>query len=94
MHATFQSVWMRKLIGKLGVPYNRRLRVRGSPHPHDYGALLPPLAAESNDFPVMSDESGAFQFLSSLSVPKEPSKIARHFNAGTGWENPESRRDG
>jgi hypothetical protein len=25
--------WVRKLIGKLGVPYNRRLRVRGSPHP-------------------------------------------------------------
>jgi hypothetical protein len=38
--------------------------------------------------------TGASQFLSSLSVPKEPSKLARHFNAGTGWENPESRRDG
>jgi len=41
------------------------LRVRGPPHPHDYGAFLPPLAAESNDFPVMSDESGASQFLNS-----------------------------
>jgi hypothetical protein len=28
------QAWVRKLIGKLGVPYNRRLRVRGSPHPH------------------------------------------------------------
>ena len=25
--------WVRKLIGKLGVPYNRRLGVRGSSHP-------------------------------------------------------------
>ncbi|HUA38803.1 MAG TPA: hypothetical protein VMA35_10470, partial [Candidatus Sulfopaludibacter sp.] len=33
MRATFKSFWVRKLIGKLGVPYNRRLRVRGSPHP-------------------------------------------------------------
>src|SRR5277367_6197141 len=33
MRAKFKSVWVRKLIGKLGVPYNRRLRVRGSPHP-------------------------------------------------------------
>jgi hypothetical protein len=28
------------------------------------------------------------------SVPKEPSKIARHFNAGTDWKNVESHRDG
>jgi hypothetical protein len=28
-------------------------------------ALLPPLAAESNDFPVMSDKSGASHFLNS-----------------------------
>ena len=27
------SSWVRKLIGKLGVPYNRRLGVRGSSHP-------------------------------------------------------------
>jgi hypothetical protein len=40
MRATFKSVWVRKLIGKLGVPYNRRLRVRGSPHPLDYDAGL------------------------------------------------------
>jgi hypothetical protein len=29
MRANFKSFWVRKLIGKLGVPYNRRLRVRG-----------------------------------------------------------------
>jgi hypothetical protein len=28
MRVIFKSVWVRKLIGKLGVPYNRRLRVR------------------------------------------------------------------
>ena len=27
MRAIFKSVWVRKLIGKLGVPYNRRLGV-------------------------------------------------------------------
>jgi len=40
------------------------------------------------------DGKGASQFLSSRSVPKEQSRIARHFNAGTGWKNVESRRDG
>jgi hypothetical protein len=29
MRAIFQTCWVRRLIGKLGVPYNRRLRVRG-----------------------------------------------------------------
>jgi hypothetical protein len=53
----FQSFRVRKLTGQTRIPYNRGLRVRGSPHPHDYGALLPPLAAESNDFPVMSEKS-------------------------------------
>jgi hypothetical protein len=38
--------------------------------------------------PVIGEVWGASQFLSNRSVPKEPSKIARHFNAGTGWENP------
>ena len=33
MRVKLKSVWVRKLIGKLGVPYNRRLGVRGSPHP-------------------------------------------------------------
>jgi hypothetical protein len=55
MRAIFQSCWVRKLTGKLGVPYNRRLRVRGSPHPHDYGAVLPPRAAESKAFRIQSD---------------------------------------
>jgi hypothetical protein len=48
---------VRKLTGQTRVPYNRGLRVRGSPHPFDYGAVLPPLAIESNDFPVMLEES-------------------------------------
>ncbi|MGD0207863.1 MAG: hypothetical protein ABSC89_09690 [Verrucomicrobiota bacterium] len=55
MRAIFKSVWVRKLIGKLGVPYNRRLRVRGSPHPHDYDAGLSLTAAESNAFRIHSD---------------------------------------
>jgi hypothetical protein len=50
MCAKYQSFWVRKLIGKLGVPYNRRLRVRGSPHPIDYDAGLSLPAAESNAF--------------------------------------------
>jgi hypothetical protein len=48
MRAIFKSFWVRKLIGKLGVPYNRRLRVRGSPHPNYFDAGLSPAATESN----------------------------------------------
>jgi len=55
MRAILKSVWVRKLIGKLGVPYNRRLRVRGSPHPHDYDSGLPLPAADSNAFRIHSD---------------------------------------
>jgi hypothetical protein len=55
MRAILKSFWVRKLIGKLGVPYNRRLRVRGSPHPHDHDADLSLAAAESNAFRVHSD---------------------------------------
>jgi len=55
MCAIFQSFWVRKLIGKLGVPYNRRLRVRGSSHPLIYEAYLPTRAAESNAFRIQSD---------------------------------------
>ncbi|MGA2787091.1 MAG: hypothetical protein ABSF60_06145 [Verrucomicrobiota bacterium] len=47
--------WVRKLIGKLGVPYNRRLRVRGSSHPFDYDAGLSLAAADSNAFRIHSD---------------------------------------
>ena len=42
MRAIFKSVWC--------VPYNRRLRVRGSPHPLFYDADLSLPAAESNAF--------------------------------------------
>jgi len=55
MCATFKSVWVRKLIGKLGVPYNRRLRVRGSPHPLFYDADLSLPAADSNAFRIQPD---------------------------------------
>jgi hypothetical protein len=55
MRAIFKSVWVRKLIGKLGVPYNRRLRVRGSSHPLFYDADLSLPAADSNAFRVHSD---------------------------------------
>jgi len=55
MCAIFKSSWVRRLIGKPGVPYNRRLRVRGSPHPNDYDAGLSLPAAESNAFRIQSD---------------------------------------
>ena len=55
MRAIFKSVWVRKLIGKLGVPYNRRLGVRGSSHPYYYDAGLSLPAADSNAFRVHSD---------------------------------------
>jgi len=46
---------MDKLIGKLGVPYNRRLGVRSSPHPLNYDAGLSLPAADSNAFRTQSD---------------------------------------
>jgi hypothetical protein len=52
MRAIFKSVWVRKLIGKLGVPYNRRLGVRGSSHPLFYDADLSLPAADSNAFRI------------------------------------------
>jgi hypothetical protein len=55
MRAIFKSIWVRKLIGKLGVPYNRRLRVRGSPHPLYYDADLSLPAADSNAFRIHAD---------------------------------------
>jgi hypothetical protein len=55
MRATFQLLWVRKLTGQTRVPYNRGLQVRGSPHPQDYGDVLPPRAAESNAFRMQSD---------------------------------------
>jgi hypothetical protein len=57
MRAIFQLLWVRKLIGKLGVPYNRRLRVRGSPHPLFYDADLSLPAADSNAFRIHADLS-------------------------------------
>jgi len=55
--AKLKLVWVRKLIGKLGVPYNRRLGVRGSSHPLNYDADLSPPAAESNAFRNHADLS-------------------------------------
>jgi hypothetical protein len=55
MRAIFKLVWVRKLIGKLGVPYNRRLGVRGSSHPLNYDADLSFPAADSNAFRAHSD---------------------------------------
>jgi len=45
-----KTAWVRKLIGKLGVPYNRRLGVRDSSHPLFYDADLSLPAADSNAF--------------------------------------------
>jgi hypothetical protein len=55
MRAIFKSVWVRKLIGKLGVPYNRRLRVRGAPQPLFYAADLSLPVADSNAFRIHAD---------------------------------------
>jgi len=55
MCAIFKSVWVRRLKGKPGVPYNRKLRVRGSPHPLFYDADLSLAAAESNAFRIQAD---------------------------------------
>ncbi len=55
MYAIVKLLWVRKLIGKLGVPYNRRLGVRGSPHPQFQAKLLPPPAAVSSAFRIQSD---------------------------------------
>jgi hypothetical protein len=52
MRAIFKSVWVRKLIGKLGVPYNRRLAVRACSHPLNYDADLSLPAADSNAFRI------------------------------------------
>jgi hypothetical protein len=62
--------WVRKLIGKLGVPYNRRLGVRGSPHPLVYEADLSLSAAESNAFRIHSNFAClAAQFITILELP-------------------------
>ena len=55
MRAKLKSVWVRKLIGKLGVPYNRRLLVRSSPPPLYYETFYRILAANSNAFRIQSD---------------------------------------
>jgi hypothetical protein len=46
---------VRKLIGKLGVPYNRRLGVRGFPHPHFQGKFWTPPAAAMSALRIHSD---------------------------------------
>ncbi len=50
IRAKLKSFWVRRLIGKPGVPYNRRLPVRGWSHPLFYEAVLSLPAAESNAF--------------------------------------------
>ena len=85
MCAIFKSFWVRKLIGKLGVPYNRRLRVRGSPHPLFYDADLSLPAAESNAFRIQSDllcrasRIAALSCLASMGVNRAAKKIPLAF---------------
>ena len=68
MRAKLKSVWVRKLIGKLGVPYNRRLGVRGSSHPLNYDADLSLPAAESNAFRNQSGLPALFSVPNRCSV--------------------------
>ena len=72
MLAICKSVWVRKLTGKLGVPYNRRLGVRGSSHPLDYNAGLSLPAADSNAFRIQSDllAGDALMFTSISDFPR------------------------
>src|SRR5476651_804882 len=78
MGAIFQSVWVRKLIGKLGVPYNRRLRVRGSPHPLNYDADLSLPAEESNAFRIQSNLPCPERFLDAPLKPIASEQIVFH----------------
>ena len=68
MCANFKSVWVRKLIGKLGVPYNRRLGVRGSSHPLNYDADLSLPAAESNAFRIHADLTSPDRFTAAFTA--------------------------
>jgi hypothetical protein len=85
MRAILKSVWVRRLIGKPGVPYNRRLRVRGSPHPHDYETGLSLPAADSNAFRIQSDllcrasRIAALSCLASMGVNRAAKKIPLAF---------------
>jgi nitrate reductase NapE component len=77
MRAIFKSVWVRKLIGKLGVPYNRRLGVRDSSHPLFYDADLSLHAAESNAFRIQSVLFvPAFRIASLIASPSSGEKRA------------------
>ena len=62
MYAKLKLLWVRKLIGNLGVPYNRRLGFRGSPHPQFQAKLWLPPAAASNAFRIQSDLLSADDF--------------------------------
>jgi hypothetical protein len=81
MCVIFQLFWVRKLIGKLGVPYNRRLRVRGSPHPLYYDADLSLPAADSNAFRIHTDLpcperlTASWTVLDSLGANRAPIRI-------------------
>ena len=68
MCAIFKSVWVRRLIGKPGVPYNRKLRVRGSSHPNDYETGLSLPAAESNAFRIHLDLPCPDRFTAALTA--------------------------
>ena len=57
MRASFNH-WVRKLIGKLGVPYNRRLGVRGSSHRDLYTKLHCKNPKKRHENEVFSSVSG------------------------------------
>jgi len=65
MRAIFQSR-VRKLTGQTSVPYNRGLRVRGSPHPFNYDCGLSLPAAESNAIRIHSDLVSPERFIAEI----------------------------
>src|SRR5687767_2657265 len=70
MSAIFTFSWVRKLIGKLGVPYNRTLGVRGSSHPlnKNYDTGIFPAAAESKALRIHSDLSRPERCIAPLTI--------------------------
>src|SRR5674476_714130 len=94
-------LWVRRLIGKPGVPYNRRLRVRGSPHPLNYDAGLSLPVADSNTFRIQADLPRPDRLTASWTVldssgatvstqPRAPSTVSASWGQNQNQTGPEA----
>jgi hypothetical protein len=79
MHATFQSLWVRKLIGQARGLYTPGLRVRGSPHPATERRAF--LTHSDVDSPARLIASAMVRFSSGESLAWM--RIARFLDFGT-----------